>query len=308
MFKYAKCFSISLPHGLSVVLVRSREETAWRPRRVSRVPILPSPISSEITTVEWLLDNHLLPRISKRCLSYQYDIRQRLLISKPYLSTRPPAAPVAPSLSSLLHFLPFLHLRGPWNTPRRQLRTMYSSLPPTQSPFHSNFTRVIDPIPIPTLSANETTSPLRWFVVEVLNGEDTEDNINRWSSFIGIIIAISGNILISLALNIQKYAHVRLEREAERRRYGRLQTRSPQLDGGRSSSDLESFDVDEEEASEEEPLLARHLSGPKPVETNGAAHRNGVPNGKLKHLEEDDAEHLDANYIASPYWVGSAFT
>jgi uncharacterized protein YciI len=186
---------------------------------------------------------------------------------------------------------------------------MYSSLPPHQAPFHSNFTRVIDPIPIPTLPANQTVSPLRWFVVEVLNGEDTDDNINRWSSFIGIIIAISGNILISLALNIQKYAHVRLEREAERRRCGRLRARSAQLDGGRNISDLESLDVDdEEEAGEEEPLLTRHLSGPKPAETNGDSHRNGVPNGKLKHLETDDAEHPDASYIASPYWVGTVFT
>ena len=35
-----------------------------------------------------------------------------------------------------------------------------------------------------------------------------------WSSLIGIITAIVGNILISFALNTQRYAHIRLAREA----------------------------------------------------------------------------------------------
>src|SRR5262249_50918892 len=34
----------------------------------------------------------------------------------------------------------------------------------------------------------------------------------------GIVVAICGNILISVALNVQKYAHIRLAREKERQR------------------------------------------------------------------------------------------
>lgn len=37
--------------------------------------------------------------------------------------------------------------------------------------------------------------------------------LHSWSSFIGIVTAIIGNVLISLALNIQRYAHIRLNRE-----------------------------------------------------------------------------------------------
>ncbi|EWC47809.1 hypothetical protein DRE_03009 [Drechslerella stenobrocha 248] len=53
----------------------------------------------------------------------------------------------------------------------------------------------------------------------------------RWSSFIGIIISIVGNIVISFALNIQKYAHIRLAREKslqlqERKQYRRRKRRS----------------------------------------------------------------------------------
>ncbi|KAI5125033.1 hypothetical protein M0805_007457 [Coniferiporia weirii] len=46
-----------------------------------------------------------------------------------------------------------------------------------------------------------------------LSIEDGEEESNSTASFIGIIVAISGNILISLALNCQKLAHLRLERE-----------------------------------------------------------------------------------------------
>lgn len=36
-----------------------------------------------------------------------------------------------------------------------------------------------------------------------------------WSSIIGIVVAIVGNILISFALNTQRYAHIKLNRERE---------------------------------------------------------------------------------------------
>lgn len=42
---------------------------------------------------------------------------------------------------------------------------------------------------------------------------DTAAKLREWSSVIGIITAIIGNILISFALNIQRYAHIRLGQE-----------------------------------------------------------------------------------------------
>ncbi|KAL5530191.1 hypothetical protein ACEPAF_6448 [Sanghuangporus sanghuang] len=44
-------------------------------------------------------------------------------------------------------------------------------------------------------------------------GSDDDGESDSIASFIGIIVAISGNVLISLALNCQKLAHKRLERE-----------------------------------------------------------------------------------------------
>jgi drug/metabolite transporter (DMT)-like permease len=42
---------------------------------------------------------------------------------------------------------------------------------------------------------------------------DRDSQLQRWSSLIGIVTAIVGNILISFALNIQRYAHIRLSQE-----------------------------------------------------------------------------------------------
>ncbi|SPN98343.1 uncharacterized protein DNG_01390 [Cephalotrichum gorgonifer] len=43
-----------------------------------------------------------------------------------------------------------------------------------------------------------------------------DDELRNWSSLIGIITAIVGNVLIALALNVQRYAHIRLHRERAR--------------------------------------------------------------------------------------------
>lgn len=44
---------------------------------------------------------------------------------------------------------------------------------------------------------------------------DLSSKVREWSSLIGIVTAIVGNILISFALNIQRYAHIRLRQEQE---------------------------------------------------------------------------------------------
>ncbi|KAL4890126.1 magnesium transporter NIPA-domain-containing protein [Aspergillus ambiguus] len=44
---------------------------------------------------------------------------------------------------------------------------------------------------------------------------DTGGPMKEWSSLIGIVTALAGNVLISLALNIQRYAHIRIARELE---------------------------------------------------------------------------------------------
>src|SRR5271154_7221094 len=45
------------------------------------------------------------------------------------------------------------------------------------------------------------------------SGGGSGSQLRQWSSIIGIVTAIVGNILISFALNTQRYAHIRIERE-----------------------------------------------------------------------------------------------
>src|SRR5205085_7166 len=80
-------------------------------------------------------------------------------------------------------------------------------------------------LPTPTTSTGPasssplitSTGPAFW-LVSLARHRDGDTNLQRWSSFIGIITAIIGNILISFALNIQRYAHIRLNREREQNR------------------------------------------------------------------------------------------
>jgi magnesium transporter len=56
---------------------------------------------------------------------------------------------------------------------------------------------------------------------------DQDSGTSGWSSLIGIITAIVGNILISFALNTQRYAHVRLEKEYNEKRGLSLNKQGP---------------------------------------------------------------------------------
>ncbi|EGX48680.1 hypothetical protein AOL_s00079g319 [Orbilia oligospora ATCC 24927] len=105
----------------------------------------------------------------------------------------------------------------------------------------------------------------------------------RWSSFIGIIISIVGNIVISFALNIQKYAHIRLARAKslrlqERKKYKRRRRRRRKLLAANKG-------------------VANGRNGAS-TETDGLLHppeSNGSPNG----LENGDEEDLEGSWIST---------
>jgi hypothetical protein len=114
----------------------------------------------------------------------------------------------------------------------------------------------------------------------------------RWSSLIGIVTAICGNILISFALNIQRYAHIRIEREAEGERV-RLGLRRQRTSGGSStygslhSPDREArilYGDEEGESDEHDDLRQSFLS------------ERTVKPGR------DLVERNRTNYLRSPYW------
>ncbi|EAW12607.1 DUF803 domain membrane protein [Aspergillus clavatus NRRL 1] len=73
--------------------------------------------------------------------------------------------------------------------------------------------------PTPTAVASASSSlqhlPAQTSGSDSHNGGQGGGHMHEWSSLIGIVTALVGNILISLALNIQRYAHIRIEKEWE---------------------------------------------------------------------------------------------
>jgi drug/metabolite transporter (DMT)-like permease len=127
-----------------------------------------------------------------------------------------------------------------------------------------------------------------------------------WSSLIGIITAICGNILISIALNTQRYAHIRLSKQyqAQQRLVRRAQKRArvTSQEVGRGSVDegygtageeprrsLGYRDVPEEE---DRPLLGEsvhsEVTDAEDEEQGEAASKEGEEGAK--------------SYLKSPYW------
>ena len=131
--------------------------------------------------------------------------------------------------------------------------------------------------------------------------------LRQWSSLIGIITAMVGNLLISIALNTQRYAHLRIEREhnaakdalnrrdrqspTQSRNYGTSQQNGDAgyergLDGGPQRPQDEDAGADGDVDREQEPLKRSYDS-------------RGSLQGDEKSEDEDDTR---PSYLRSPYW------
>ncbi|TKA31098.1 hypothetical protein B0A50_02067 [Salinomyces thailandicus] len=141
---------------------------------------------------------------------------------------------------------------------------------------------------------------------------------NGWSSLIGIITAICGNILISFALNTQRYAHMRLSRDrdeleekqkADRRRSSRGKsgsygTQQEDIAEQRAAANTRSESAqrreehylpkDVAESDETQPLIPR-VDGREAAESV-SSDATARPN------EKEDEEPEEKSYLKSPIW------
>ncbi|KAJ0302020.1 hypothetical protein COL5a_007942 [Colletotrichum fioriniae] len=131
-------------------------------------------------------------------------------------------------------------------------------------------------------------------------GDDGKD-LQNWSSLIGIITAIVGNVLIALALNVQRYAHLRLHRERIRVRRRAKEALKHAPSGGQTGpygsvgGDGRGGDTDgglpengqntDHDAGESEPLRRSFRS-----EESAGSDYSG------------DEEKAPSTYLQSPYW------
>jgi hypothetical protein len=152
-------------------------------------------------------------------------------------------------------------------------------------------------------------------------GDDDGDALQRWSSLIGIITAIVGNVLIALALNVQRYAHTRLHKERKRRKQGaraalkRAQSsnsssgttqvgvygtiigdgagdreRNGYHTGNSNGFSIPNYDEpseDDHEYLEDEPLMGSFQSSATTASTD---------------TDADQHKKSSSNYLKSPYW------
>lgn len=115
----------------------------------------------------------------------------------------------------------------------------------------------------------------------------------QWNSFIGIITAIVGNVLISFALNTQRYAHIRLEREwqEKERQRKRRSTSYRSLSGGKRYRDNEPR-TEEDAASEDDPLLPARSTEESSPALSTVNEEEGM----------EEPAYKQKSYLKSAYW------
>lgn len=137
-------------------------------------------------------------------------------------------------------------------------------------------------------------------------GNGGSEPLQNWSSLIGIVTAIVGNVLIALALNVQRYAHTRLHKERlSIRKRARAATKRARQSGtygtveqngnGRSRGDGNGATISDDDGTpdyhqETDPLTASVHSGATDGEGDG---------------DDADAERQSkaaSSYLKSPYW------
>ncbi|KIW75456.1 hypothetical protein Z517_10197 [Fonsecaea pedrosoi CBS 271.37] len=162
-------------------------------------------------------------------------------------------------------------------------------------------------IPAATFTVNaRPTASLRLSASE--DGAQPGAGYEKWSSFIGIVAAVVGNLLISFALNTQRYAHILIDREySESRKSFANGHAAPGCGPGFANEE-------QEEIAEERRRRNLEISGRKrsiDEATDGSAQRSSEETlqpslGPARHdhrREKDSANDAErASYLKSPYW------
>ncbi|KAI4194921.1 MAG: hypothetical protein LQ350_007497 [Teloschistes chrysophthalmus] len=139
----------------------------------------------------------------------------------------------------------------------------------------------------------------------VIQYGDTADKVREWSSVIGIVTAIVGNILISFALNIQRYAHIRLKREKDGKKSG--------LDEEYGRTGHKNYGTQQAELAEErakanlEPSSFNPNGDPDDHDDAHAAKRTSFSSesssqSTVKPPEKQNLQSDTRTYLSSPYW------
>ncbi|KXS94612.1 hypothetical protein AC578_7049 [Pseudocercospora eumusae] len=132
-----------------------------------------------------------------------------------------------------------------------------------------------------------------------------------WDSLIGVVTAICGNVLISFALNTQRYAHMRLSKDREQRlqekrkrrrkvsQYGTQEVQHPDEPARHNAkSESNAYSIERTgEATETEPLIPRAHS----------RNESASSSSDTAETSDDEEDAKEKSYLKSPiWWVGIA--
>ncbi|CAK7269330.1 hypothetical protein SEPCBS57363_003547 [Sporothrix epigloea] len=163
------------------------------------------------------------------------------------------------------------------------------------------------------------------------DGPDS-DLPSNWSSLIGIVTAIVGNVLIALALNVQRYAHIRLHKEQQHNReqarkalredtgyhshagQGRCRSRSSgkkRIENGgygtvvESGSRVDGNEADDEGDADDDDRSRRahgHESVHESSSLRAAYQRSSSRSSNGSDMDSVSDATQSTSYLRSPYW------
>ena len=132
-------------------------------------------------------------------------------------------------------------------------------------------------------------------------GKTSETLPHGWSSLVGIVTAIVGNVLISFALNTQRYAHIRIDKEFRNKQ-------NPDAKSARKHlpKSLRNYGtaVQQEQAAEERQRINEEAEIPEHLNSH-VYQEQEVSNGKQHEDDEEHDEEHDVqrtSYLKSPWW------
>lgn len=156
---------------------------------------------------------------------------------------------------------------------------------------------------------SQATQHLAAHASSFLDTSDGKGPPGGWSSIIGIVTAIIGNVLISFALNTQRYAHIRLAREKE--------DREEMEDRDQKSRSGTSYGTQGGRTAEERLRSAANAGQPNEARGHGADASESDPlipsrssrssissydSGSTVRPTKNSNGSAEKSYLRSPYW------
>ncbi|KAF3396219.1 NIPA-like protein 2 [Penicillium rolfsii] len=168
--------------------------------------------------------------------------------------------------------------------------------------------------PYPTSYSTHIYSAFSNSTTQAPSSRDGDDrgNMERWSSLIGIVTALIGNVLISVALNIQRYAHIRIAREWEQKKVKKESERRRTRSGVSSANQYGTVRGDGRGRSREQDRPNGHEQfeayrddadapprGRHDIHSSRDSERDSFASGSTVRPEDSEDR---KSYLRSPYW------